>query len=486
MYFGSKLLVLTLFGGSALLRCQTTNTQIDANTQIKNLWLNPLGVLPQGKINLYTYDNYPIIQTLVNSASVSGLCKVYLPPGIWYVSQGIDVPTCVELYGVGFGQGTDFAPSGPILGTVVQAMTSFTGPSGYPSNFMLRIDGSTTVGPELDTYNVDVHNITFTCAGISGCSGFYVGHANANVKVHDSVFANWTQFGEYHCGAGLGYQPWLHCGDRGSGPYYNNQLISQGGWVTSATYPMVIMSSLGDYPWSNYKINTTPGPVNGVTVQGQNLMMESITINNSTNGIVMGPTSGLCATLPNLPSGPLCLGVQVSKFEKISLTNGSGYVLVNQNAVDTTLLASLSDGVTTGILQDLVNSVNTANPYLGWYYLSDSGTQFSVENGAYIKSINITGLTTANALKVNNWQTLSGPSCPTPATAGTSCYTSFVLSPALSAVPSYVSCGIYGSGTILGSPVLGAVASSTTIVNVQIFTLSSTASSGPLTCVVYP
>ena len=281
---------------------------------------------------------------------------------------------------MGFGQGTKFAPTGPVLGTVVQAMPSFTGPTNYPSHFLLYIDGSTTVGAEADTYNVNVHNITFDCAGVTGCSGFYVGHANENVSVHDNVFADFVDFGEFHCGAGLGEapgMPYQYCGDNGSGPYFNNQLVSYGSWVTASTYPLMIMSSLGNRPWSNYTINTTPGPVNAVTFQGLGLSLSNIHIENSTNGVVMGPTSGFCA---GMPGGTKCLGLQVSSVNQISLgPTGAGYAIVNQNSQSTSISQTRSDGQTVALINDQHNSVVVPNSYNGQYYLQDSGDCFSVE-----------------------------------------------------------------------------------------------------------
>lgn len=371
---GVLLLWAAPFG--SLVWAQTiSTTQIDANTQIRNWRLTPLNSgVPVGKANLYTYDNHAIIQNLINSAYKSGLCQVYLPPGIWYTSAGFDIPTCVQLVGVGFGQGTLFG--GPSLGTVVQAMPSFTGPSGYPSHFMLSIDGSTTVGPEADTYNAGASWISFDCAGVSGCSGLYVGHANEDVSVHDSVFANYSDFGEYHCGAGLGYSPWLYCGDNGSGPYFNNQLVSYGSWVTASTYPLVIMSSLGNRPWSNYTINNTPGPVSAALVQGVDISMNHIHIENSTNGAVLGPTSGLCAAL----STPKCLGLQVATIDHLSLgPTGSGYAVVNQNSISTVITATRTDGQGAGVIDDQRNSVTVPNSYNGWYLIQDSGSCFSFE-----------------------------------------------------------------------------------------------------------
>lgn len=363
---------------------QPTGTKIDANTQIRNWQYTPLnGSLPLGQVNLYTYDNAAIFQNLVNTANQTGLCKVYIPQGRWYVSTGIDVPTCVELYGVGFGQGTLFAPNGPILGSVIQAMPSFSGPANYPSQFMLYVDGSPTVnnGVPHDTYNVNIHNITFDCAGLAGCSGFYIGHANEFVSVHDSVMANWSDFGEFHCGAGLGEAaglPYQNCGDNGSGPYYNNQLVSYGSWVTANSYPLMIMSSLGNKPWSNYTINTTPGPVNAITFQGLGLTLDNIHIENSTNGVLMGPTSGFCA---NMPGGAACRGLQTARLNQISLgPTGSGYVIVNQNTLSTVITDTRSDSQTTALIQDQRNSVTVPNSYNSQYILQDTtGLCFSVE-----------------------------------------------------------------------------------------------------------
>ena len=381
-------LVAALLFGAALATAQSTTT-IDANTQIRNLstGFNPLSF--GGKVNLYTYDNYALIQRLINNANLTGTCAVYLPAGIWYVSRGLDIPSCVELQGVGFGQGTLFG--GPKLGTVVQAQTAFTGPSGYPSNFMLYVDGSPSVGAESDTYNVNVHGITFDCAGVTSCSGFYIGHANENVSVYDSMFANFSDFGEYHCGAGLGGAIWLHCGDQGSGPYFNNQLVSYGSWVTSSTYPLVIMSSLGDRPWSNYTINTTPGPVSAALVQGLGLSLSHIHVENSANGVVLGPTSGLCAALPG---GAKCNGLQVSSVNQISLgPTGSGYAIINQSSQSVSISETFSDGQTTALIQDQHNSVTVPNSYNGQYYIQDSGDCFAVE---YCVHLNAPIFATAN------------------------------------------------------------------------------------------
>ena len=367
--------------------------KIDAVFQIKNLFYYDIRSFG-AKGNNSGIDNAAIIQGAINQAWTDGTCSVFVPPQIYYISTGLDLPTCVEFWGVGFGQDSLSGAYAGKVGSVVEAMTGFTGPSGYPSHFIVRIAGSLSVGAEADTYNVHVHDLTGSCGGLTGCSGIYIGHSNEQVEVYNTLWANFSDYGEFDCGAE--FNSVTHptaCGSNGGHWMHDNQLASYGSWVTSSTQPLVIAGSFADV-WQRYTINTTPGPANAMYVQGLDLTIERMHVENSTNGLLLGPTSGVCAG-PLFGSDPThCHGVQLATISHISLgPTGSGYVVVNQNSVDVQVYTCNSNGQTVGVLYDARNGVTTPNSYLGQYWLDNVGDVFSIDNQMNLHAPIFTGST---------------------------------------------------------------------------------------------
>ena len=351
-----------------------------------------------GTPNSATFDNYAIIQGAVNRAAVTGLCNVYVPPGIWYVSQGINIPNCVKLFGTAsFGQPS--STGGPQYGSAIEAMVGFTGPqyghngvSPYPSHFMLYIDGSTsligypgsTVTNETDTYGAQAFNLDVDCNGIANCGGLFVGHRNENSSFHDLEASNWSSYGYFDCGAGTGGSgPGGNTpcgpagGDNGGGPDDRIQLLSFGSWVTSATQPAVLLQSFnrGIRDWT---INNTPGPIYGIYLEaGPGFYMKGVHLESEVNGVWNGPTSGLCATLP---TSPHCNGSHSIILENISMDGrgdgGSalGAVVINDDTTDATYNAITYNG---------------GGPALDVLYDAHNGQHIPLTTSAYITNYNI-------------------------------------------------------------------------------------------------
>src|SRR5665213_3369598 len=363
-----------------------------------SLNIQTLGGVP----NNPTHDNYALIQNTVNQAAVSGICNVYVPAGIWYVSQGINIPTCVKLFGTAsFGQPS--STGGPQYGSVIEAMAGFTGPqfghngvSPYPSNFVLYIDGSTsligypgsTVTNETDTYGAQAFNLDVDCNGIANCGGLFVGHRNENSSFHDLEASNWSSYGYFDCGAGTGGSgPGGNTpcgpagGDNGGGPDDRIQLLSFGPWITSATMPAVFLQSF-NRGISDWTINNTPGPIYGMYLEaGPGFYLKSVHFEGEVNGIWNGPTSGLCATMPVTPH---CNGSASILIEDVSMNGRSdggsatGAVVINDNVGPGVynIITYDGGGPAADTLYDVHNGIHvpiSTSAYLGNYNIDYLG-----------------------------------------------------------------------------------------------------------------
>ena len=339
----------------------TSQTQVDTNTQTKNLPV--YNVKSFGALGDSKTDDTAAIKVALAAVSAKGGGYLFFPFGSYEISSQINIPNGVQIMGLGWSNPPEFG----LFGTTIQANSNFPGTAAFPQNMMLAVDGPT------DTYGAGASNLTVDCNNIAGCGGLYRGHANEQTYFKRITVANYSSYGLYICGAGENSDVPHVCGGttnsgaEGDGPDEDLQFYPNTAAIAS-TLSVVIRNDLSYRGMHNVTINSLPGyqPTYGGWFSGTTYAIRQVHMEGPANGFYLGPTLGtLC------PKN--CNGLSNADFSQIDLTRGGTSAIIF-NSVQNINLHNIY-----GVVVDnqFGQNISSQPSYLGFLSVGDSGDVMS-------------------------------------------------------------------------------------------------------------